>query len=348
MTLGPLMIDIAGVTLTDVEKERLKHPLVGGVILFSRNYQSPQQIAELTAQIRNLRQPHLLIAVDHEGGRVQRFRHGFTHIPPAGALGQHFHSHAKHCLQLAETAGWLMAAELRAVGVDFSFAPVLDLDYGISDVIGDRSFHRDPDSVSKLAAAYIKGMKSAWMSAVGKHFPGHGAVTVDSHKGLPIDERHFEDIWAGDLVPFRRLSPVLAGVMPAHIVFSQCDDKPAGFSDFWVQKILRQKIGFQGAVFSDDLSMGGAAIAGNAADRAQAALAAGCDMALVCNDPQAVDLVLDNLQCEAEPLRHMRLLRLHGRHPLQLNELQQQPQWQQAVSMLDDLEPPAEPQLTLV
>jgi beta-N-acetylhexosaminidase len=348
MTLGPLMIDIAGTELTAEEKERLQHPLVGGVILFSRNYQSPQQVAQLTAQIRDIRQPDLLIAVDHEGGRVQRFRQGFTHIPPAGALGKHFHSHPKHCLHLAETAGWLMAAELRAVGVDFSFAPVLDLDYGVSEVIGDRSFHRDPESVSKLAAAYIQGMKSAWMSAVGKHFPGHGAVTVDSHKGLPIDARQFEDIWADDMVPFRRLSKVLAGVMPAHIVFSECDDKPAGFSPFWVQQILRQKIGFQGAVFSDDLSMAGAAVAGNAADRAQAALAAGCDMALVCNDPDAVNLVLDNLQCEAEPLRHMRLLRLHGRHPLQLDELQQQPQWQQAVSMLADLQPPSEPQLTLV
>lgn len=348
MTLGPLMIDIAGTELTAVEKARLQHPLVGGVILFSRNYQSPQQIAELTTQIRELRQPHLLIAVDHEGGRVQRFRQGFTHIPPAGALGLHYHSHPKHCLHLAETAGWLMAVELRAVGVDFSFAPVLDLDYGISDVIGDRSFHRDPDSVSKLAAAYIQGMKSAWMSAVGKHFPGHGAVTVDSHQGLPIDERHFEDIWAEDMLPFRRLSPLLAGVMPAHIVFSQCDEQPAGFSPFWVQNILRQKIGFQGAVFSDDLSMAGAAIAGNAADRAQAALTAGCDMALVCNDPEAVDLVLDNLHCEPDPLRHMRLLRLHGRHPLQLTELHNLPQWQQAVNLLDDLQPPAEPQLTLV
>lgn len=348
MTLGPLMIDVAGYSLTEVEKERLQHPLVGGVILFSRNYESPEQIAELTASIRRLRDPHLLISVDHEGGRVQRFRKGFTHIPPAGTLGKHFHSHPNHALKLAETAGWLMAAELRAVGVDFSFAPVLDLDYGVSEVIGDRSFHRDPDSVSKLAAAYIQGMKSAWMSAVGKHFPGHGAVTVDSHKGLPIDERHFEDIWAEDMVPFRRLSSVLAGVMPAHIVFTQSDDKPAGFSPFWVQKVLRQKIGFQGAVFSDDLSMAGAAVAGNAADRAEAALAAGCDMALVCNDPEAVDLVLDNLKCEAQPLRHMRLLRLHGRHPMPLDDLHQQAQWKQSVNLLADLQPPSEPQLTLV
>ncbi|WP_050954415.1 beta-N-acetylhexosaminidase [Methylophaga frappieri] len=348
MSLGPLMLDIAGTALTAEEKERLQHPLVGGVILFTRNYQSPEQIAALTDQIHALRQPHLLIAVDHEGGRVQRFRDGFTRLPPMAAIGKHLLAHPQHALKLAQTAGWLMAAELRAVGVDFSFAPVLDLDYGVSEVIGDRSFHPDPDAASKLAGAFVQGLKAAWMSAVGKHFPGHGAVTVDSHQGLPIDERPFDTLWQQDMVPFRRLSPVLAGVMPAHIVYRDCDTQPAGFSRYWIQDVLRKKIGFQGAVFSDDLSMNGAAIAGDVLARAEAALAAGCDMALVCNDPTAAAQVLDGLQCAPDPLRQMRLLRLHGRHPQSWQSLQASTEWQQAVNLMTDLHPPAEPQRTLV
>lgn len=341
MSLGPLMVDLVGLELSWREKELLQHPLVGGVILFSRNYDSPEQIARLTADIHQLRQPHLLIAVDHEGGRVQRFRQGFTRLPPVGSFRMGYEQHPQQALQLAETTGWLMAAELRAVGVDFSFAPVLDLDYGVSDVIGDRAFHHDAESVSHLAAAYVKGMKNAWMAAVGKHFPGHGAVTVDSHLGLPVDSRPFETLWQQDIQPFKRLHEVLAGVMPAHIVYEQCDSLPAGFSPFWIQQILRDKIHFQGAVFSDDLSMAGAAVMGDSTERAAAAIEAGCDMVLVCNQPAEVESVLDNLRCEADPLRQMRLLRLHGRHPTDRKTLQADPQWKAAVAQVTQQAPDA-------
>lgn len=332
MSLGPLMVDLVGLELSEREKEILQHPLVGGVILFSRNYASPAQIAQLTADIHQLRQPHLLIAVDHEGGRVQRFRNGFTHLPAVGSFKTLYEQQPQSALQLAETTGWLMAAELRAVGVDFSFAPVLDLDYGISDVIGDRAFHHDAVQVSHLAAAYVKGMKHAWMAAVGKHFPGHGAVAVDSHLGLPVDSRPFDTLWQQDIQPFKRLHEVLAGIMPAHIVYEQCDPLPAGFSPFWIQQVLRDKIHFQGAVFSDDLSMAGAAVMGNSTERVAAALQAGCDMVLLCNQPAEVDLVLDNLSCDVDPLRQMRLLRLHGRHPTDRATLLSNPKWKAAVA----------------
>src|SRR5690554_1758439 len=348
MTLGPLMVDLVGLTISETEKEFLQHPLVGGVILFSRNYESPEQITALTAEIHALRQPHLLIAVDHEGGRVQRFREGFSRLPPMAALGRHFNQYPQQSLKLAEVTGWLMAAELRAVGVDFSFAPVLDLDYGVSDVIGDRSFHRDPQTVSKLATAYIIGMKQASMAAVGKHFPGHGAVEVDSHLGLPIDNRPLEDMWQADMLPFRQLcSQTLAGIMPAHIVYEKCDGLPAGFSPYWIQEILRKRMGFQGAVISDDLSMAGAAIMGDSTQRAEAALAAGCDLLLLCNNPSEVETVLDNLHCEADPLRHMRLVRLHGRHQTDRETLMASEQWKQAVNTVASYMPDADRQLNL-
>lgn len=331
MSLGPLMVDLVGLELTEREKNLLQHPLVGGVILFSRNYHSPQQIASLTADIHQLRQPHLLIAVDHEGGRVQRFREGFTRLPAAGSFRDLYQHDSLQALKIVETTGWLMAAELRAVGVDFSFAPVLDLDYGVSEVIGDRAFEKNAEDVSHLAAAYVKGMKQARMAAVGKHFPGHGAVTVDSHLGLPTDTRDFDAIWQADIQPFKRLHEVLAGIMPAHIVYEACDPLPAGFSSFWLQQILRDKLQFQGAIFSDDLSMQGAAIMGDSTARAEAALAAGCDMVLVCNQPAEVESVLDNLKCETNPLRQMRLLRLHGRQSQDRQALMADPTWQLAV-----------------
>lgn len=348
MTLGPLMVDLVGVTISEKEKEILQHPLVGGVILFSRNYESPEQITALTAEIHALRQPHLIIAVDHEGGRVQRFREGFSRLPPVGKLGQHFMQQPQQALKQAEITGWLMAVELRAVGVDFSFAPVLDLDYGISEVIGDRAFHRDPQAVSKLASAYIRGMKQASMAAVGKHFPGHGAVEVDSHLGLPVDSRYLEDMWQADMLPFRQLcSHTLAGIMPAHIVYEKCDSLPAGFSSYWIQEILRKRMGFQGAVISDDLSMAGAAIMGDSTARAKAALTAGCDLVLLCNNPAEVESVLDNLKCEADPLRHMRLVRLHGRHPIDRETLMASDQWKQAVYSVANYAPDTDRQLDL-
>jgi len=342
------MVDLVGLELTDVEREILQHPLVGGVILFSRNYESPEQVTALTESIRALRDPHLLVSVDHEGGRVQRFRNGFTRLPPIGALGKHFMQHPELTRQRAEKTGWLMAAELRSVGVDFSFAPVLDLDYGVSEIIGDRAFHRDPEAVASMAHAYIQGMKRAKMSAVGKHFPGHGAVEVDSHLGLPVDSRHFEDMIQADILPFSRLCQTeLAGIMPAHIVYEQSDSLPAGFSPFWIKEILRDRLGFQGAVLSDDLSMEGAAIMGGPLERAEAALDAGCDMVLVCNKPESAVQVIDGLRLKHDPIRHMRLIRLHGRHAMNREDLFASQEWKEAAETVLDYAPDPELELNL-
>jgi len=348
MTLGPLMVDLLGCEMTEEEREILQHPLVGGVILFSRNYESPEQVAALTASIRALRDPHLIISVDHEGGRVQRFRTGFTRLPPVGALGRHYMQHPKQTLERAEQTGWLMAAELRAVGVDFSFAPVLDLDYGVSEIIGDRAFHRDPEAVTNIARAYIHGMKRAWMPAVGKHFPGHGAVEVDSHLGLPVDTRHFEDMLEADILPFSRLcQKELAGIMPAHVVYEQSDDLPAGFSPFWIKDVLRDRLGFQGAILSDDLSMAGAAVMGDPLARAEAALSAGCDMVLVCNNPDSVVQVIDGLKIDDDPVRHMRLIRLHGRHAINHDDLFASEEWKKAAKTVLSYAPDPELELDL-
>lgn len=348
MTLGPLMVDVLGLELSEQERDILRHPLVGGVILFSRNYESPEQVAALTSSIRALREPHLIISVDHEGGRVQRFRKGFTRLPPIGELGKHYMQHPQQTLEYAEKTGWLMAAELRAVGVDFSFAPVLDLDYGVSEIIGDRAFHRDPEAVASMAYAYIQGMKRAWMPAVGKHFPGHGAVEVDSHLGLPIDSRHFEDMIQADILPFSRLCKTeLAGIMPAHIVYEKSDSLPAGFSPFWIKEILRDRLGFQGAVLSDDLSMEGAAVMGNSLARAEAALDAGCDMVLVCNKPESVIEVIDGLKVKDDALRHMRLVRLHGRHGMERDQLLASQEWKDAAKMVLSYAPNPERELNL-
>ncbi len=336
MSLGPLMVDVQGFSLSDEEREILQHPSVGGVILFTRNYESPDQLKALTDAIRSLRTPHLLISVDHEGGRVQRFRDGFTRLPAVSALGMCYQQQPKEALRQAEVTGWLMAVELRAMGVDFSFAPVLDLNYGVSEVIGDRSFHRDPNTVTELARAYIQGMKRAWMPAVGKHFPGHGAVEVDTHVGFAVDGRHFEDILGADMVPFKRLmsSGDLLGVMPAHVVYEKNDALPAGFSPFWIQDVLRGQLGFQGAVLSDDLSMMGASIVGDSLARVEAALAAGCDMVLLCNHPENVPNVLDNLKVDSDPLREIRLTRLHGRHGMERQDLMASAEWHDAVNVI--------------
>ena len=289
---GPVMLDVAAYEVTAEEREILQHPLVGGVILFARNYAEPAQLRALTAAIRAAR-PEVLISVDHEGGRVQRFRNGFTRLPAMRRFGAAWEADADAAKAGARHAGFVLAAELRAHGVDLSYAPVLDLDYGVSSVIGDRAFHRDPQVATELARAVVAGLGDAGMRAVGKHFPGHGAVEADSHVAIPVDGRVFDAVWAEDIQPFRRLAGELGGVMPAHVIFENIDPRPAGFSPFWLQQVLRGKLGFQGVVFSDDLTMEGASVAGDIVARAEAAHGAGCDMVLVCNRPDFAVQLLD-------------------------------------------------------
>jgi beta-N-acetylhexosaminidase len=331
------MIDLVGTTISSQERGWLANPLVGGVILFSRNYESLEQLEALVEDIHSSgnRKTPLLVAVDHEGGRVQRFRDGFTRLPAAAEIGAIYRDDRKRGRRLAEQAGWVMASELRAVGIDFSFAPVLDIDYGVSGVIGDRAFYHNADGVAVLASHYIAGMKQAGMSSVGKHFPGHGAVEVDSHLALPVDERRFVDIEMADLIPFERLiANGLSGIMPAHILYSNIDSELAGFSHFWLQQVLRGQLQFQGVIFSDDLSMGGATGAGDITRRASMALAAGCDMVLVCNDPSAVASLLEQLEYEHDAVHSIRLARLHGRHRITLKQLHADPHWTQSVHAL--------------
>ena len=314
------MLDLAGTELTPEDRERLRHPLVGGVILFSRNYQSPEQVEALVRDIHSLREPQLLVGVDQEGGRVQRLREGFTTLPPPRYLGKLYEENPKRAKRLARACGWLMAVELRAVDIDFSFAPILDLDRGVSQVIGDRAFHADPDVVAELAHACMTGMSQAGMAATGKHFPGHGGCAADSHLSLPVDKRDYADIYAEDIVPFERMVHFgLAAIMPAYVVYPRVDPNPAGFSRYWLREILRKQIGFQGAIFSDDLSMEGAKGAGDVVNRARVSLTAGCDMVLVCNDATAADRVLEGLEAHDDPASHLRLVRMHGRsHPVRM------------------------------
>jgi beta-N-acetylhexosaminidase len=303
--IGPVMLDVVGLSLTQVEQEKINHPNTGAVILFSRNYETPAQISQLIDSIRAARKGDILIAVDQEGGRVQRFQTGFTRLPPA--------SYYAEMPLLAESAGWLMATELLSVGVDFSFAPVLDIDCGISQIIGDRSFSTDPDLATKLASLFRKGMHNAGMAATGKHFPGHGSVALDSHLTLPIDDRDLDTIRGKDFLPFIQLiKEGLEGIMPAHVLYPSIDPNPAGFSPFWIQQILRKELKFNGTVFSDDLSMAGAASAGDYPERARLAQEAGCDMLLVCNNPVAAEEVLDSLPITQDPLREQRLRRMQG------------------------------------
>ncbi len=338
MSLGPVMIDLAGVVLTDEDREMLQNPLVGGVILFGRNFAGVEQVTALIDDIHQLRQPKLLIAVDHEGGRVQRFRQGFTRLPAVGKIGALYQTDEKQAKTIAEQAGWLMAVELRAVGVDFSFAPVLDLDYGNSTVIGDRAWHRNPQAVADLAHAYMVGMHSAGMAATGKHFPGHGWIAADSHTDMPVDDRRYEDIYPDDILPFERMIEYgMAAVMPAHVIYSHCDNQPAGFSHFWLQEVLRSRLGFQGVIFSDDLSMAAAETAGSFLDRANAALDAGCDMLLVCNNRPAAWEVLRRLHDRNDAVSHSRLARMHGRQAITRSTLFRDPRWQKAVMAMESL-----------
>jgi len=322
MSLGPLMVDIAGTELSAEDTRVLAHPLVGSVILFSRNYSSPRQVAALTASIRALRTPHLLIAIDQEGGRVQRFREGFTRLPAARLLGRRFDEDRRAGLDLAQSVGWLMASELRAVGVDFSFAPCVDLDYGVSEIIGDRAFHSDPDSVAALAVATMSGMREAGMAAVAKHFPGHGAVVADSHIAMPVDRREFADL-EGDIRPYRPLNDNnLAGIMAAHVVFPAVDALPASLSQRWIGGVLRGEMGFHGCVFADDLTMAGAAAFGDVIARTDLSLAAGCDVLPICNDRHSVELVLGrfgaNVGSAASQARLVRM-RARGEAPADLH-----------------------------
>jgi beta-N-acetylhexosaminidase len=294
MSLGPVMLDVEGLTLTEEDRMLLRHPLVGGVIYFARNFESSAQITQLSADIRCER-PGILIAVDQEGGRVQRFKQGFTRLPAMQNFLPLYKQAPLPTLALVKDCGWLMAAELLAVGVDFSFAPVLDTDDQRCEVIADRSFSPNPKEVALLAAAFMDGMAEAGMATTGKHFPGHGSVVGDSHQLLPQDDRAFKAIAAHDLIPFAALSHKLQAIMPAHIVFSQIDSKPVGFSSHWLKRILRQELGFKGLIFSDDLSMEGAAFAGSYGQRALAALQAGCNMVLVCNNRSGVLEVVEHL-----------------------------------------------------
>jgi beta-N-acetylhexosaminidase len=288
---APVVLDVAGLSLTAADRRRLKHPLVGGLILFARNWQDRHQLTELTAEIKSVR-PDVLICVDHEGGRVQRFRtDGFTHVPPMRVLGEQWMRDPLTATDAATASGFVMAAELRACGVDLSFTPVLDLDFGESSVIGDRAFHRDPRVATMLAKSLMHGLLLAGMANCGKHFPGHGHVRADSHTEIPIDPRSLKTILADDTRPYEWLSTSLTSVMPAHVVYSKVDANPAGFSPRWLKDILRQQLGFTGAVFSDDLSMAGARRIGGVevsyTDAAVVALNAGCDLVLLCN--QCVD-----------------------------------------------------------
>ena len=312
--LGPVVVGVEGTRLSEADCKRLAHPLVGLVILFSANFESPEQLLLLTEEIHALRQPPLLIAVDHEGGRVQRFRTGFTRLPPMRALGELWDRDVLLACRVAASTGYVLAAELRAHGVDLSFAPVLDLDWGRSEVIGDRAFHSDARVVSMLAAHLIHGLAMAGMANCGKHFPGHGWALADSHVAIPKDERPLKRLLEADAAPYRWLGPQLTAVMPAHVVYGGAENVPAGFSQEWLRR-LREDFGFAGAVFSDDLLMTGASAQGTVAQRAVAALDAGCDLVLVCNDFGAMDEVLSVLEWRRSRGFDQRLARLRPRGP---------------------------------
>ncbi len=331
------MLDIEGVTLSAEDRNLLAHPLVGGVILFARNYQDPAQVRALVAEIRALREPRLLVAVDQEGGRVQRFRHDFVELPALSTLGACYDKDPELALTQVADHAWLMASELRAVGIDFSFAPVLDLRTPHSAIIGDRAFHAEPRTVGVLARAYIAALNACGMAAVGKHFPGHGCVAADSHIELPVDKRDFYDIEQADLLPFRMLiASGLHGIMMAHVLYPAVDNVAAGYSRVWIREILRQSMRFEGVVFSDDLSMEGAAVSDSYADRAHHAIAAGCDVLLICNHRAAALEVIEALKGEKFPQTQARLIPMHARgRALELSALQQTPRWRSASARIE-------------
>lgn len=340
MSLGPLLVDIAGRQLSAEDREILQHPLVGGVILFSRNYADPPQLAALVAAIHALRTPPLLVAVDQEGGRVQRFHAGFTPLPPARLYGVLYDRDPPAALHLTEGAAWLMAAELRAVGMDLSFAPVVDLDYSASAVIGDRALHSAAKAVSELSRAWLLGMRRAGMAATAKHFPGHGAVAGDSHKLLPVDTRALDKIRLHDLKPYERLIALdLPAVMMAHVTYTSVDALPASFSRRWIADELRGRLAFNGAVFCDDLSMQATAALGDYPQRAERALGAGCDMLPVCNSRTGVGEILERLRTQPDPVSGWRLTRLRGAGAASAwGELQAGTAWRETRAALDRLQ----------
>jgi beta-N-acetylhexosaminidase len=337
MTLGPLMVDVAGLSLTRAEVRILRDSRIGGVILFTRNYQDRTQVTALIEEIRAVRKPSLLVAVDQEGGRVQRFRNDFTTLPSARWLGHQYDLDESKGRHLTSLCGWLMAMELRAVGVDFSFAPVLDLDWGLSEIIGDRAFHRDPDVVATLAGAFAQGMRKAGMVAVVKHFPGHGAVVPDSHVELPVDHRSYEEI-VDDMRPYERLiDNGVQGVMMAHVLYPTVDRRIASLSPYWLQSELRRRLNFGGVIFSDDLNMSAMEDVGDMAERTKVALDAGADMALICNNPDGVALTLDKLQYPANPPSQSRLVAMRpGRGRIETGDMRATEGWRTAVAAIRD------------
>jgi beta-N-acetylhexosaminidase len=329
-TLGPVMLDLEGTELLGEERELLKRPEVGGVILFARNVEHARQVRALCDAIRRVR-PELLLAIDQEGGRVQRLRDGVTRLPAMGRIGRDYAATPEVTLRLCLDAGWLLGMEIAACGLDLSFAPVLDVDSGISSVIGDRSFSSDPRAVAAMAGAFIGGLHEAGMAAVGKHFPGHGSVAADSHLELPVDDRPLEALRQHDLIPFAELASRLDGVMPAHVVYSAFDSRPAGFSASWLG-LLRESLGFKGTIFSDDLGMAGAGFAGAPGDRALAALDAGCDMVLVCNDRAAALEALE--ACQGRTTRLAARLR-YGRARPDIESLEALGRWRRVHARLE-------------
>lgn len=343
--LGPLMIGIRGLTLMPEERELLRDPRIGGVLFFARNYESVEQLSLLTDSIHGIRRPPLLIAVDQEGGRIQRFRVGFTALPAPACLGKIYDRNRQQAVAAAEHLGWLMAAELRAAGVDLSFAPVLDVECGVSRVIGERAFHHRPEAVAELTSGWVWGMRQAGMAAVGKHFPGHGAVVADSHHELPVDARALDAITRVDLLPFKRLITAgLEGIMMAHVLYPQVDERPASFSRVWIAKVLRETLGFAGAVVSDDLGMGAAVSIGDLHQRISAALTAGCDLLLLGNEGESVASAVHRVPELECPNLARRLAALCGsRGRVERSLLQRDPRWQPAVALASQLyqrEPP--------
>ncbi len=353
MSLGPLMVDLSADTVCAKERELLLSPHVGGVILFSRNFSTIEKLTALIEEIHEIRHPRLLVAIDQEGGRVQRLREGFTQLPAVRLLGEIYNDEPTRAVELATITGWLMASELRAIGIDFSFTPILDLDHGISQVIGDRAFHKDPEVVSIIAAKYVHGMRKAGMQAVGKHFPGHGAVVADSHIDLPTDDRDFQDISLQDLVPFQRMiDNGIAGIMSAHVVYEKIDSEIATFSKLWLQEVLRKQMEFKGVIFSDDLSMKAAHCNEEDSEdyllRTQRALDAGCDMVLICNSSDNACMVADQLNNYNNPASQMRLTRMHGgKDPVSYENLRNSKAWQAAVKKIESYQDSPYGELTL-
>jgi len=332
------MVDIEGTELKEEERERLAHPKVGGVILFSRNYESPEQMEVLVKELHGIRRPRLIVAVDQEGGRVQRFKKGLTTLPPMRRLGEIYDENPSRAKRLADLCGWLLATELRAMDVDVSFAPVLDMDHGVSEVIGDRAFHSDPEIISVLAHYFANGMKSAGMGCVGKHFPGHGGVQEDSHHELPKDMRTLEELEASDLIPFKKMIYYdIPAMMTSHVLFPNIDSIPVTFSSVWLKDILRKKLGFQGVIFSDDLTMEATQGAGDMVQRANMAMKAGCDMILVCNNPAGADQILQDAKIRSDPTSHLRIIRMHGQKMVPLADLFEHEHYRQAVDVITRL-----------